>query len=112
MCALHYNKDELNEALTHMKKVKIFAEALDDKHILMYNHNLSNIYLNLGELDLAQNVLLNVFKSFKNSQNATYLYTISAQNVAYIYFVKENYKMALEFYNKALELSKKNSTKK
>lgn len=112
LAALYYKQNKIDSVLSIMKINYLFANSIGDEYILTYQHNLSNIYLHLKELDLALATLLNIINTLEKTQNSNYLFVISVQNVAYIYFLKKEYKKSLKYYKKALALTQTNLTKR
>lgn len=88
-------KGEASEALNYLKKALLLnTKIMTDKNILL---TMASCYWILGEIDKAIETLENL-KNKYDYINANVLTTLG-----YMYFLKEDYKKAIEFTDKAIE---------
>lgn len=110
--ALQYYKKNYDSALILMSLSGEVAESCGIYAIMTYCYNMSNIHLDLGNLDLAKRYLFEVLGFKDERAEPSYMYALAAQNVAYIFFLEKDYASALRYYDMALELAREVSAQK
>lgn len=110
--ALQYYKKNYDSALVLMARAGQAAEYCGIKAAMTYCYNMSNIHLDLGNLDLAKQYLFKVLDFRDDNAEPSYMYALAAQNVAYIFFLEKDYVSALHYYDMALGLAREISAKK
>lgn len=103
--ALQYYTKNYDSALSWMNTASAYARHCGIASQLTWNYNMSNIYLDLGNNNLAKEHLQTILSFRNNNEEASYLYALSAQNLAYLFSTENEYDSALKHYRLALKLA-------
>lgn len=110
--AWYYNQGKYDSALFWMEKAGKCIPESGEKNRLVYTYNMSNIYLDMGEYGLAEENLLRILNDTGIYRHTSYIGALTAQNMAYIYFLEKKYKEALSWYERALAWAEEIDAKK
>ncbi|MFT4968530.1 MAG: signal transduction histidine kinase/Tfp pilus assembly protein PilF [Chitinophagales bacterium] len=107
---VYYGLNETKLAIDSFEKaIEIYStkkEFFFDE-IKQANNSLGALYKNLGEY---KNALVVLFDSIEISERYSISNSIAYNNIATIYFKQENYKKALEYYQRAIEVENDSET--
>lgn len=110
LSGLYYRQQQYDSSVLSMKKAKEYIETDADRFV--WNYNMGNIYLSIGETALAKEYLLQIVQELDYSTEISYSHVSSLVNLGYMEALDGNYQEALSFYQKAIELSRKIGAKK
>ena len=106
----YYVRNQFDSAVIIMRESEKLVESEEERAV--WNYNIGNIYMGIGEMDLAKAYLNSVVSGKSESSFWSYAHVISLVNLGYLYGLDGNYDEALRYYQRALDLSRKIGTKK
>lgn len=100
--AWYYSRGDYDSALLWMEQAAYYGERCDVSIFMTYSYNMANIYLDMGENDLARKSLLQILDYCGESGNTSYMCALAAQNIGYISFLEKDYAVSEKYYGMAL----------
>lgn len=110
LSGLYYIQQKYDSSVLSMKKAEQYLETEADRSV--WNYNMGNIYLSIGETALAKEYLQQIVHELDSSTDISYSHVSSLVNLGYMETLEKNYPEALSFYQKAVELSRKIGTRR
>ena len=106
----YYVKNQFDSAVIAMRESEKLVASEEERAV--WNYNIGNIYMGIGETDLAKAYLNSVVSGKSDSSFWSYAHVISLVNLGYLHGLEKEYDLALRYYQRALDLSRKLGTKK
>ena len=103
-------KNQFDSAVIAMRESEKLVASEEERAV--WNYNIGNIYMGIGGTDLAKAYLNSVVSGKSDSSFWSYAHVISLVNLGYLHGLEKEYDLALRYYQRALDLSRKLGTKK
>ena len=106
----YYVRNQFDSAVIVMQQAEELIENEEERAI--WSYNIGNIYMGIGESDLAKASLNSAISGKSDSSFWGYAHVISLVNLGFLYGLEQEYDLALDYYQRALELAQKIGTRK
>lgn len=110
LSGLYYMQQKYDSSVLSMKEAEQYIETESDRSV--WNYNMGNIYLSIGETALAKEYLQQIVNELESSGDVSYSQVNSLVNLGYMEALDKNYQKALHYYQRAIDLSRKIGTRK
>mgnify|MGYP001774103496 FL=1 len=106
----YYVRNQFDSAVIVMQQAEKLIENEEERAI--WSYNIGNIYMGIGESDLAKASLNSAISGKSDSSFWGYAHVISLVNLGFLYGLEQEYDLALDYYQRALEWAQKIGTRK